>query len=224
MAIDRAHLVRLLGGPSAAVPGYNLYEPFYIQYDPALDAHPIYGYDPHKAAALLKASGYHNQSITLYYENDNALTTAMAPSVAQDLQRIGLNVILRGETKTAVFASGQPYSGAKMLFYIWTPDYADGYDLYSNDFLCSQAVPSGADAAHYCDPVADDLMNRAEEIPVGNPRHDSLIRQAEVRLIRSAAHVPLIYSRIRVMVSPRVGGFFYNSVYGWQYAYYWLKR
>ena len=36
--------------------------------------------------------------------------------------------------------------------------------------------------------------------------------------------VPLVYPRIIDLVSPKVGGFYYSPIFGWQYENYWLNR
>ena len=44
-----------------------------------------------------------------------------------------------------------------------------------------------------------------------------------MRILQSAAYVPLVYNLTDAMVNPRVQGFYYHPMYGWQYEDYWLK-
>lgn len=221
MAIDRRRLVKVFGG--YATPATQLYLPFYHQYDPALVAKPVYAYDPHKAAALVKASGYHGQPITVLWPNESPQEQGLALGIQQDLRQIGINIVLRGTSYTSINAVIPSLTGHPMTLYVWSPDYPDAYDVYSAEFTCSANAPGGFSAPHYCDPVADDMINRAEGLPLG-PARDALIRQAQVRWLRSAARVPLVFPTLIDMVSPRVGGFYYQPLFGWQFENYWVKR
>jgi ABC-type transport system substrate-binding protein len=219
MALDRPHLVKLMGG--AAVPANQLYIPLMAQHDPALDLAPVYSYNPRRAAALVRASGYHGQPIILLYPN-NQVYQAAAPGIQQDLQRIGLNVALRGVTGLALVEAASKPTGSQMVLSQWSIDYPDAFDLYSGALSCQTAAAGGFNFAHYCDPSADGLVDAAERLPLGAAR-TGLFRQAQRRLLQSATHVPALFLKNATLVSPRVGGFYYHAIYGWQYEDYWLK-
>jgi ABC-type transport system substrate-binding protein len=220
MAVDRTRLIRLLGG--LATPAYQLYVPVDPQHDPALDRHAMYAYDPQKAAALLKASGYHGQPISLLYETNYATHISMAPGIQQDLQQIGLKVTLRGMQGSSMLAIGSGLSGHEFTLNSIFIDYPDAYDVYTLELACGVNVAGGTSYAHYCDPVADALAAKAQALPLG-PRRDALMRQAQLRHLESATRVPLVYFKSYAMVSPRVGGFYYQPIFGWQFENYWLK-
>jgi ABC-type transport system substrate-binding protein len=220
MAINRNRLVKLLAG--SAVPGTQLFVPLDPQHDPVLDQHPVYPYDPAKAAALVRASGYTGQPIALIYANDFWYEAGMAPGIQQDLQRIGLKVTLRGVSDTSILPLGQPLTGHQISMNAWTIDYPDAYDIYSGAFTCAANAAGGVGIAHYCDPVADNLVARAESLPLGAAR-DRLFRAAQKRNLQSGSHVPLIFLKNMAMASPKVGGFYFNPIFGWQYENYWLK-
>jgi peptide/nickel transport system substrate-binding protein/oligopeptide transport system substrate-binding protein len=221
MAINRAHLVQLLGG--LARPSTQLYTPVNPQYDPTLDQHPVYPYDPQKAAALVKTSGYHGQPITLLYENTSWERSDMAQGIQQDLQQIGLNVTLRGVAGAAIDELAKSPTGSQLKPSAFTIDFPDAYDTYGNEATCGANAAGGLSYAQYCDPTADKLANEAEALPLGAAR-DKLLRQAQVRILRSASRVPLVFMETPVMVSPRVGGYYYNPIFGWQFENYWLTH
>ena len=200
----------------------NLYIPLYPQNDPALDRHPVYPYDPQQAAALVKASGYHGQPISLLYGTDFGYNVNLAQGVQQDLKQIGLTVSLRPSTVTAIYPINTSLTGHQISLFSWSPDYPDAYDVYSVEFSCAVNVAGGGSGAHYCDPIADTLANQADTLPFGAKR-DALLRQAQVRILQSAAYVPLVYLKNDAFVSPRVGGFYYHPLYGWEYQNYWVK-
>jgi ABC-type transport system substrate-binding protein len=221
MAINRDHLAKLLNG--LAVPATQIYIPLMPQHDPLLDRRPAYAYDPQKAAALVKSSGYHGQAITLLYANNIPLQASMAPGIQQNLQQIGLKVALRGVSHDTQVQVRSKLKGSQMSLSFWGIDFPDGYDVYSGDMACGDNGDGGTSGSHYCDPTADNLVNRAEALPLGAAR-DALLRRAQARILNAAAMVPLVYPRIIDLVSPKVGGFYYSPIFGWQYENYWLNR
>jgi ABC-type transport system substrate-binding protein len=220
MAINRSRLVKLLGGD--AVPAEQLYVPAYPQYDTALDRKPLFAYNPQQAAALVKASGYSGQPISILYPTDYPYQVAVAPGVQQDLQQIGLNVTLRGLTANALYTVQSALTGHLASFYQWSIDYADGYDLYSGEMACSANGAGGISGAHSCDASADALVDKAQSLPLGAAR-DALLREAQVRVLGQAARIPLVFLKPVAMISPRVGGFYYQPMFAWQFENYWLK-
>ena len=220
MAIDRVRLVKLLGGK--AIPASQIYLPLDPQYDPSLATHPIYPYDPTKAAALVKSSGYHGQLITLDYYNNLQDMIALAPGLLQDFQQVGLNVAIRGVGHNSLLQIAGALNGTQISTAFWLADYFDGYDVYSGALSCG-ANGVGGEGSHYCNAAADDLSNRAEALPLG-PARNALLRQAQIRVLQAAAQIPLVYVKSTEMVSPKVGGFYYQPYFNWQFENYWLKR
>jgi ABC-type transport system substrate-binding protein len=221
MAINRTKLSKLLGGTGS--PAGNLYIPVYPQHDPMLDQHPVYAYDPQKAAAMLKKSSYHGAPITILYPNDVPQQVSLSPGIAQDLQQVGFNVTLRGISNSSLFSYVGSLTGHPITQFEWSPDYADAYDMYSARLSCDSSAAGQGSPAHYCNPAADALVNRAETVPLGAER-DALLRQAQLLLLQSAAHVPVAYLNTVVMVSPRIGGYYYQPLFGWQFENYWIKQ
>ncbi|HWE62828.1 MAG TPA: ABC transporter substrate-binding protein, partial [Chloroflexota bacterium] len=221
MAIDRTRLVQLLGGQ--AVAANQIYVALDPQYDPSLDQHPIFTYDLRKAAALLKSSGYHGQPVSLLYANNLPYAANMAPGLQQALQQIGLNITLRGATSNSLTSLVGSLSGHQLSIGAWAVSFPDAYDVYSGDLSCGANAAGGISGSHYCDAAADALAQRAESQPLGTTRN-ALLRQAQRRILQVASTVPLVYLKQVEMVSPQVGGFYYEPIFGWQFENYWLKR
>lgn len=219
-AINRRRLVKLLGGN--AIAAYQMYIPLDTQHDPQLDQRPIYPYDPTKAAALVKASGYNGKPIQVLFGTDSTYYAGMAPGIQQQLQQAGLNVTLRGLSTTSLLAVGQPLTGHQASFALWSMDYPDGYDIFTGAMTCNANAGGGVIAAHYCDPMADALLARAQQHDLGSAR-DALLRQAQTHILQSAAHIPLVFVKSVEVVSPRVKGFYYQAAFGWQFQNYWVQ-
>ena len=167
---------------------------------------------------MVKASGYQGKSFTVLYYSDNPNEVNIAPGIQQDLRQIGLNVTMRGIVSASVLSTGDH----PITFNIWNIVYADANDIYQGDFACSINAPGGYGFARYCDPAADKLVNEAGGLPLG-PARDALMRQAQRRMLQSAAHIPLVFPKTVEIASPRVGGFYYQPEFGWQFENYWIK-
>jgi ABC-type transport system substrate-binding protein len=221
MAIDRRRLVQLDGG--LATPAYQLYMPQFPQYDPALATNAVYPYDPQKAAALVKASGYKGQSLVYIDRAGTAYFQNIAPGIQQQLQQIGLNVTVKTLAHTAYHVTRLQITGHEMDAFDWGINYYDGYDLYSYMLLCSANGNGGFSGAHYCDPTADTLANKAETLPLGAAR-TGLLRQAQLRILKSATRVPLLFTKRIGIVSPRIGGLPSHPIFNLVFPDIWLTK
>ena len=221
MAISRRRLVQLLGGNG--LPATQMYIPLDAQHDPTMDSQAVYPYDLAKAAALVKASGVGATPITVLYSTDQSYYAAMAPGIQQQLQQIGLNVTLKGVSESTRIALTQPLTGHQVSFDLWSMDYPDGADIYSGAMSCGANAAGGLIGAHYCDAAADVLVTRAQGLPLGAVR-DALLRRAQRQILGAAAQIPLVFIKSVELVSPRVGGFYYQPAFGWQFENYRLTR
>ncbi|HWE64493.1 MAG TPA: hypothetical protein VHB98_22490, partial [Chloroflexota bacterium] len=140
----------------------------------------------------------------------------------QDLQQIGLHVVLRGVSHDSMVTLREPLTGHQISVGLWGIDFPDGYDVYTGDMACGDNGAGGTSGSHYCDSTADNLVNQAESLPLGAARN-ALLRKAQARILQAAAMVPLVYLKSVDIVSPRVGGFYYSPIFGWQFENYWLK-
>ncbi|HWE63383.1 MAG TPA: ABC transporter substrate-binding protein, partial [Chloroflexota bacterium] len=221
MAIDRTRLVQVDGGN--ATPAYQLYEPAFPQFDTALASHAVYPYDPVKAAALVKASGYKGQEIVYMDRSGVPYFQAIAPAIQQMLQQIGLNITVRTVGHTTYHVDRESLTGHEMDAFDWGIDYFDASDLYSYTLDCAQNGNGGFSGAHYCDARADALAHKAQTLPLGAARN-ALLRQAQAIILQSATRIPLLFPKNIEIASPKIGGFYYQPTVGLQYEVYWLKK
>ena len=220
MAIDRTRLVQVDG--ANATPAYQLYEPSWPQYDPSLAMKAVYPYDPTKAAALVKASGYKGQELVYMDRSGVPYFQAIAPAIQQMLQNIGLNLTVRTVGHTTYHVDRESLLNHEMDAFDWGPDYFDASDLYSYTLDCAQNGNGGFSGAHYCDARADALAHKASSLPLGAARN-ALLRQAQLIILQSATRIPLLFPKNIEIASPRIGGFYYQPTIGLDYTRYWLK-
>jgi peptide/nickel transport system substrate-binding protein/oligopeptide transport system substrate-binding protein len=220
MAINRTRLVQVDGGN--ATPAFQLYEPSWPQYDPALANKAVYPYDPTKAAALVKASGYKGQELVYMDRGGVPYFQAIAPAIQQMLQNIGLNLTVRTVGNTTYHVDREALTNHEMDAFDWGPDYFDASDLYAYTLDCAQNGNGGFSGAHYCDAKADALAHKAATLPLGAARN-ALLEQAQMILLQSATRIPLLFPKNIEIASPRIGGFYYQPTIGLDYTKYWLK-
>jgi len=221
MGINRKRVAKLLSG--AAVPASQLFVPAYPQFDSTLVGAPVYPYNAQQASALLKKAGYHGQPITVLYAGDFPQEANVALGIQQDLQQIGVKVTLRSATIAQLNSLNAKLTGHQLEIFLWGIDYPDAYDVYSTEFTCAANAAGGVAGAHYCDPLADSLVNKAEMLPLGSAR-TALLRQAQLRHLQSASRVPLVFLTSHAVASPRIHGFYSQPSFGWQFENYSLAQ
>jgi ABC-type transport system substrate-binding protein len=121
-----------------------------------------------------------------------------------------------------VYEAATKPTGSQIVLTSMSADYLDAYDIYSASLSCAAAATGGFNFAHYCDSTADTLVQTAQGLPLGANR-TALLRQAQDRMLQSAAHIPVLFPMPTELVSPRVGGFYYQPLFGWRYEDYWLN-
>ena len=220
MAINRTRLVQLLRG--SAVPAYQFYVPLMPQHDPTLDQHPVFAFDQQKASALVKASGYKGQAIELDYATDRNWQSSIAPGIQQDLQAIGINLVLHGIAHNEEYTIGAKFTGHDLMLADWGFDFPDAFDIYSGTYTCTSNAEGGIGLAHYCNPNSDKLVTQSEGLLLG-PARNALLRQAQVGILQSAAMVPLIFLKPSELASPKLGGFYFQPQFGMKYEDYWKQ-
>jgi ABC-type transport system substrate-binding protein len=220
MAINRTRLVQVDGGN--ATPAFQLYEPAWPQYDSSLANQAVFPYDPVKAAALVKQSGYKNQELIYMDRSGVPYFQAIAPAIQQMLQNIGLNVTIETVGHTTYHFRREALTGHEMDAFDWGPNYFDASDLYAFTLDCVQNGDGGFSGAHYCDPQADALAHKAATLPLGAARN-ALLRQAQQIILKTATRIPLIFPKNIEIASPRIGNFYYQPTVGLDYLKYYLK-
>ncbi|HWE60552.1 MAG TPA: hypothetical protein VHB98_02465, partial [Chloroflexota bacterium] len=148
--------------------------------------------------------------------------SSIAPGIQQDLKAIGINLVLRGISHNEEYSIGSQLTGHDLMFADWGFDFPDAFDIYSGTFTCAANAVGGLGLAHYCDPIADHLVTQSEGLLLG-PRRDARLRQAQVRILQSAAMVPMIFLKPSELASPRLGGFYFQPQFGMEYADYWIQ-
>ncbi|SFG54996.1 peptide ABC transporter substrate-binding protein [Methylobacterium gossipiicola] len=207
LVIDREFLAERLWGGTMQ-PAYSLCPPGLDNYraPPELEgrhALPIDRED--EARALLAAAGYGpgGKSLTVGYRfntGDNNRNTAVAIA---EMWR-GLGVATRftytdAKTHFAYLRDGRPFDVARLS---WVADYADP----QNFLFLLQGENDTLNPGHYANSAYDALMrNAAAESDLAH-RADLLFR-AETLALADLPWIPILHTRSKALVSPRLEGY-----------------
>jgi YVTN family beta-propeller protein len=221
LAADRAKLVQLLGGPSAAsptcqilppdIPGYRPYCPFTVDPNPAGS---WVGPDVGDARKLVAESGTSGMRITLWAPQGMGTVSAFIVSV---LRELGYRASMITPPSSVWQANvNDSRRGVQAVDTSWLAPTA--YDFLARFFRCSSfrlADPGATnDGSFFCDPTIDRLMDAAEqEGPTDPDEADATWAQVDREVTDAAPWVPLVSVNWVDFLSARLGGYQYDQAF-----------
>lgn len=167
-----------------------------------------YGYNPAKAAALLREAGFPNG------ENLPAIRLLTIPQyadfasfAARQLQNIGIAVQVETVQKSLLL---QQTSRSEALFFrgSWIADYPDA-ENYMAVFYGSNPAPPNY--TRYANPLFDRLYEKSLQETNDSLRY-IMYRQMDQMMIDDAPVVPLFYDQVIHLVQPGISGFPANAL------------
>jgi peptide/nickel transport system substrate-binding protein len=234
-AVDRAALVRLLGGRTAAeptcqilppdFPGYRPYCPFGARPSPAGTwSRP----DLSAARRLVGASGTRGARIHVWAPGDHA---AVATYFARVLRRLGYRAvtrIVRGATSRYYDTVGDPTTRAQIGWSGWIKDYAAPSDFLRPLFGCAGMVAGDPAAttnySELCDHALDRRMRAAgrlqQQDPVAGERAWAALDRA---IVGRAAAVPYANDIAVTLLSARTSHYEFNAQWGVLLDQLWVR-
>ncbi len=213
LAIDRAHVVELLGGAIAAettcqvlppnFPGYEPYCPY--TKDPSLSG-TWSAPDLDTARKLVAASGTMGMKVTVG-PMSHFLPPQLPEYVASVLRDLGYDATVdtTGENPgKAIFVDKRVQIGAFTFF----------ADFPAPDTFLGQFTCNGGDASNYCSPDLDALIAQASDLQASDPAAANA-KWAEVDrwVVDHAPWVPLV-NEGSAFVSSRLGNYQWNPAIG----------
>ena len=185
--INYASLVQLAG--TGAVQAAGIIPSMFLG---SLPAGSGASYDLAKAKAALAASGVGHPTLALVYPSDvqvNGISFGtLAARVQQDLQQVGINVQLQGQSIQVALTSYRGGQEALGLWY-WGPDFPDPAD-YLN-FLPGALVGLRAGWVKGADPSLETLGQTAASTTQNSTR-ETLYQQIQRSMNNSGPFMPLI--------------------------------
>jgi YVTN family beta-propeller protein len=234
-AVDRAHLVRLLGGPGAAsatceilppgFPGYRPYCPYGRTPSPA---GTWTGPDVARARRLVAASGTRGERVRVWAPTDHR---GVASYVARVLRRLGYRAsteIVRGEPTKYYAEVGNAKTKAQIGWSGWIKDYAAPADFIRPLFSCAGILPRDpVDTTNYsrfCSRALDRRIEAAGRLQQRDPVAGNHAWAAIDRtLVNRAAAVPYANILTLTVLSRRTGNYEFNPQWGVLLDQLWVK-
>ena len=162
-----------------------------------------YDYDPDKARALLKESGWEGKipSIDMYYRSEEGDYALVAATVQADLkQNLGITLNLK-PLATPAYLDRYNKKELPMYHMRWGADYLDPQNFLSIFFHTN----GNENKFNFSNPEVDRLTEAAD-VELDHDKRMALYAQAEDIVLADIAWVPLFYQRDAELVNPRIQG------------------
>jgi peptide/nickel transport system substrate-binding protein len=234
-AVDRARLVQLLGGATAATPTCQILPPGFPGYRPYCP----YGLRPsaagtstapnlEQARKLIARSGTRGERVHVWAPPDHA---AIAIYFAGVLRRLGYRAsarIVSGHTSRYYKQVGDPKRRAQAGWSGWIRDYTSAADFIRPLFACS-GISAGDPTAttnysRLCEVGFDRRVRMAEQLQQSDPVAAQAAWGAADRVIvDQAAAVPFANNLALTFLSQRTGNYQSNSEWGVLLDQLWVR-
>jgi ABC-type transport system substrate-binding protein len=213
-AIDKQAIVQKLSGTVTPLEGY--FVPGMIQFEPNFKSK--YPYDPDKAAALLGEAGLADgiKGIKMYIGTSEQAKT-VGELLQADLQAVGIEAELQiGQLKDyrEKIIAGE----FGLYMFSWAASFPDAFD-YTSAWVTCAAQETGYNFGKYCNQKIDELIAKAEGLPLQDPERIAAYREIEETVINQDAAFIGLFSPLQVgLGQPYVKGDDMNPIYGWPFV------
>ena len=209
-AIDRDHIVELLGGTGSydatcqilppKFPGYEPFCPFTLEPDSGVWSAP----DPDRARALIEEAGTVEEPVDVWVTDEDAgLPGAvdMMTYVVDVLNDIGLRADLR-VLKIDPYVDGLYAGEPQMFLWGWGTDYLGAGGYIETQFRCGAST----NATNFCSRSFDRRIERAKELQTTDPAAaNSAWTAIEHDLVEAGIWAPVANPVVTHAFSARVG-------------------
>ena len=199
--VDRTAIARqLLRG--TVRPASGLLPPEHWAGHPGLDGP---AYDPARSRALLRALGYgpvRRLQLDLKTSND-PLRVRIATVLQHQLGEVDIALTVRSFDWATFYAdvkAGRFQTASLSWVALRTPD------IFRYAFHSGSLPPAGANRGRYVDPVADDLIDQAEQT-ADETEQVALLRALQARLLETLPYLPLWYEDPVAVVRREIAGY-----------------
>jgi len=190
---------------------------------------PNYAYDPAKAAALLKKSGYgpggKPLNLTLTYTQGDSNEQVVATLMKSSLAKLNINLStqsLAWPTQWAKAKSANAASHQSIFLEYWWPDTDDPSTWFSNLLLTEH--PPYYNLSYYSNPTLDKQINKVDEVTATNPAAgNQLYHTMQVEVLQQAPLQALYDVNYQYAMRTSFTGFVSNPAYAGVVFVYNLK-
>ena len=231
-AIDRDHLVELLGGPTShratcqiLPPNFQGYEPL-CPYTLEPGSGAWSGPDVPRARALIEDAGAVGEEIVVWVMREDPFLGGPPPTmryVTEVLNDIGLRAELRILEIERYFGViyGQPHDNPPHVYLSgWATDYLGAANFIETQFRCG----AGSNVSGYCSGRLDARIGEAKQLQVTDPAAaNAAWIEIEHQLVRDAVWAPLTNPLTPYAFSARVGNVQVHPQWGLLLSRVWVR-
>jgi peptide/nickel transport system substrate-binding protein len=234
LAVDRAQIVNILGGPDSGqatcqflppnFPSYERYCPYTS--DPSADGEWT-GPDLERARRLIAASGTKGTKVTVwglrsslreFYDYIVSLLTDLGYDVNQRLF---------GDFDQLLETVTDPRTRAQIVDNGWAADYPSPESFFEPLLTCDSYRPrshTNINLGGFCDKHIDSLITRASKLQVSDPAAArDLWTRIDAAIVDRAPYLFLFNPRSTRLLSERVGNFQYSQASAVLYEQLWVR-
>jgi peptide/nickel transport system substrate-binding protein len=238
-AIDRATLIRLIGGPLVAqptcqflppgLPGYEPYCPYTLSPGPGgVWTAP----DLARAEQLVRASGTRGAKVTVVTGAFGTSIPVMPTGryLVSVLDQLGYRASLRVINGSNAYLR-QAYDSRRhtqLSWFSWYTDYPSASDMIGPVLSCRSFVPaspfSNLNTAEFCDPRIDSQARKALELQERSPNAGGALWDTiDKEMVAQAPWVPLYNPQFLVVASSRVGNYQFHPFWSLLVDQLWVR-
>jgi ABC-type transport system substrate-binding protein len=213
-AIDKQAIVQKLSGTVTALEGY--FVPGMIQFDGNFKSN--YPYDPEKAKALLAEAGLADgiKGVKMFLGTGAREKTVME-LIQADLQVVGIETELQ-PGRLSEYRDRVKAGEFGLYLFSWAASFPDSFD-YTSAWVSCAAVETGYNDYKYCNQKIDELMSKAEGLPLQDPERIAAYREIEETVINQDAAFIGLFSPLQLGLGvPNVKGDDMSPIYGWPFV------
>ena len=203
LALDKKTYIQAVYGGNAT-PAASFLPPGMWSHDASLQNR----YDPEKAKALVKASGYDGTELALFTRIGGSIDGKRAAELMQsDWAKVGIKVkVQMMEWGEMLKRTGK--GDHDITFLNWAGDNGDPDNFLTPNLSCA-AVEGGGNKAQWCSKAFDELIDAARKI-TDTKRRTELYMKAQRLLYDEVGLIPAVYPVYMTAVNKRVRGYVPN--------------
>lgn len=200
LALDKKTYIQAVYGGNAS-PAGSFLPPGLWSHDKALQR----PFDPEKAKALVKASGYDGRELVMFTRIGGSIDGKRAAELMQaDWAKVGIKVkVQMMEWGELLKRAGQ--GEHDLTFLNWAGDNGDPDNFLTPNLSCD-SVKGGGNKSRWCDTAFDKAIDEARRVSDPKKR-TALYQQAQKRMFDEVGMVPLVYPVYMTAVNQRVQGY-----------------
>jgi ABC-type transport system substrate-binding protein/DNA-binding SARP family transcriptional activator len=237
LAVDRARLVQLAGGPELARPTCQILPPGFPGYYPycaaTINPGPAglwRGAALRQARALIAASGTSGARVTVSTVANDPFKLAAGRYFVGLLDTLGYRARIRTYPDDHAYyqRAGLRSAHSQLGFFGWAADYPAGSAFFQPLFSCAAYQPSkpfNMNPAGFCDRQIDSQIARATTLQTPNGAAANRAWQhADSEIMRHTPWIPLVNPLGIDLMSARVGNYQRTPAFGVPLDQLWIKN